>query len=193
VLIEFTVYSVPVAQPAVTPPLILKDKTGNVLRYKDSGRPVITKPTVPKKHPVHQYRHDVGEAARLAMLDLGPQTAPLILEARFYLPRPRWCDATIGRGKKKRLRYGTGPIRCDKKPDLTNLLKSTEDAMSKIVWRDDALVVGYGPGMGKWFHGVGEYPRVEIKVWDCDLYAGPYEYDTKAADGDVSDHDQDRR
>ena len=52
---------------------------------------------------------------------------PVILEAEFYLPRPKNRKADM---------Y------CQAKPDIDNLLKSTMDALSQAgVWRDDAQVV----------------------------------------------------
>lgn len=51
---------------------------------------------------------------------------PVILEAEFYLPRP----------KSRR-----DDIYCSTKPDIDNLLKSTMDALSQAgIWRDDAQV-----------------------------------------------------
>jgi len=52
---------------------------------------------------------------------------PVMLEAEFYLPRPKNRKADM---------Y------CQAKPDIDNLLKSTMDALSQAgVWRDDAQVV----------------------------------------------------
>lgn len=52
---------------------------------------------------------------------------PVILEAEFYLPRPK---------TRKLDEY------CQTKPDIDNLLKSTMDALSQAgIWRDDAQVV----------------------------------------------------
>ena len=52
---------------------------------------------------------------------------PVMLEAEFYLPRPK---------TRKQDEY------CQTKPDIDNLLKSTMDALSQAgVWRDDAQVV----------------------------------------------------
>lgn len=73
----------------------------------------------------------VEEAARLAMEELGhppPMEGPLSLRVVFYLPAPkslsptwRWLPTT--------------------KPDLDKLERASWDAMSGIVYRDDAQIV----------------------------------------------------
>ena len=57
-----------------------------------------------------------------------------------------------------------------KKPDLSNLLKAVEDALTGIVWRDDAQVIGYLPGTGKYqvVRPGNEQPRTDIIVIAAD-------------------------
>ena len=56
-----------------------------------------------------------------------PVEGPLAMTLRFFLPRPISLPA--------RERYHT------RKPDLSNLAKSVEDALRGIVYRDDAQLV----------------------------------------------------
>lgn len=39
----------------------------------------------------------------------------------------------------------------DTKPDLDNLLKSLQDALTGVLWKDDALIFSYGAGTGKYY------------------------------------------
>ena len=55
-----------------------------------------------------------------------------------------------------------------KKPDLSNLLKLIEDALTGIVWRDDAQIVGYLPGTGKYRAQSAKEARTEIVVMELD-------------------------
>jgi len=52
---------------------------------------------------------------------------PLSLTARFFLPRPKSLP--------KRIEHPA------KKPDLSKLVRAIEDALTGIIWRDDAQVV----------------------------------------------------
>lgn len=78
---------------------------------------------------------------------------PLEAAVWFTLPRPQ------------RPKHPDHPIVY---PDLSKLLRSTEDALSGIVWADDARVVGYR-ALYKRYPGRGEnalsQPGVLIRVW----------------------------
>lgn len=165
--VGFVVWSTPVAQPRkwTNVPTTKDDK---VLRGPN-GR-IITNSYVPTEHPVHQFRYDTKEAGRQAManVDLAPKDQPLILQAKFYLPRPTWCDALVGRGKERRPKYSAGPLRHAHRPDLGNLLKSLEDALKGVCWEDDDQVQGYGDS-GKFYHEAGGQPRVEIELWSVSI------------------------
>jgi Holliday junction resolvase RusA-like endonuclease len=53
---------------------------------------------------------------------------------QFYFPRPK---GHYGSGRNsERVRYGA-PQRHIVKPDLTKLIRSTEDALTGVAWRDD--------------------------------------------------------
>jgi Holliday junction resolvase RusA-like endonuclease len=81
------------------------------------------------KH-VKPWRQDVVEAAKRAFSG-PPFDAPLRVRMVFTLPKPASAP------KRKR----TWPMR---KPDVSKLARSTEDALTTAgVWVDDSRVVGY--------------------------------------------------
>ena len=65
-------------------------------------------------------------------------TCPLHVEYIFLFPRPKSHFRT---GKKASLLRLDAPVFVSCKPDLTKLVRSTEDAMTGIIWKDDAQVV----------------------------------------------------
>ena len=83
---------------------------------------------------VEPWRMDVKAAAEKMLAEhcaTAPMDGPLIVSMVFTLPKP------TGAPKTRR----TWP---DKKPDLSKLVRSTEDALSDAgVWKDDARVVEY--------------------------------------------------
>jgi Holliday junction resolvase RusA-like endonuclease len=93
----------------------------------------------------------VAEAASQA---IGTQPAfrlidgPVLLRVVFYLPRPKAI-------KDKAVPHL-------KKPDLDKLCRSCKDAMSKVVWRDDSMVVEIAAR--KEYARPGEAPRAEISI-----------------------------
>lgn len=81
------------------------------------------------------WRAIVAAAAREAMADLHLIEPPLMLCIEFRMPRPK---SHLDRDGRLRAGAPWVPIVA---PDLTKLLRSTEDAMTGIVYRDDALIV----------------------------------------------------
>lgn len=67
-----------------------------------------------------------------------PLEGPLRLEIVFKVLRPR---GHFGSGKNASIVKASAPAFPTVKPDVTKLVRSTEDAMTGIVWRDDAQVV----------------------------------------------------
>ena len=70
------------------------------------------------------------------------------LSLAFYLPRPKSLAKKI-----------TAHL---KAPDCSKLIRSTEDAMSGIVYRDDSQVVELVAG--KYYTGTTDSPHVNVKV-----------------------------
>jgi len=80
---------------------------------------------------VKPWRQDVKAAALAARAGEPPIDGPVIARMVFTMPKPASAP------KRKR----TYP---DKKPDLSKLVRSTEDALTEAgIWRDDARVIGY--------------------------------------------------
>ena len=73
---------------------------------------------------------------------------PVRLSAAFYLPRPK------GLPKKY--------VAHTKAPDVSKLLRSTEDALSGIVYRDDSQIVEVLTG--KYYAAVGDVPHCDITI-----------------------------
>lgn len=90
-----------------------------------------------------------------------PLEGPLELQVIFWLPRPKGHYGARG------LRP-SAPAYPAVRPDATKLLRAVEDAMTGIVWRDDAQVVHQV--VGKRY---GEPARTEIQVRE--LRPGPIE------------------
>jgi len=86
-----------------------------------------------------------AEARKLAQNE--PLDEPLVVEMTFYLPRPK--------SAKKNVRFP------NKKPDSLKLARAVEDALTKILYADDARIVTH---LIKKRFAVDSPPRVEIEV-----------------------------
>lgn len=78
---------------------------------------------------VKPWRDAVAWACREAMAGAPPLSGPVVCQMVFVFPRPK--------SRKKTALH-------DRKPDLSKLIRSTEDAMTTGgVWEDDARVTAY--------------------------------------------------
>ena len=77
-----------------------------------------------------QWREDIRHAAREAMDERPPFAGPIRLMCEFRLPYPA---SSIRK-------YQFGWLPHTKKPDVDKLFRMVADAMTGIVWRDDAQV-----------------------------------------------------
>jgi Holliday junction resolvase RusA-like endonuclease len=82
-----------------------------------------------------------------------PLEGCLAVKMTFYLPRPK---GHFGSGKNAGVIKASAPPFPGVKPDLLKLARSTEDALTGIVWRDDAQIC--------WEILVKEYSGVQIGV-----------------------------
>lgn len=103
------------------------------------------------------WQAQVANAASAAWFDVKPLDAellsgPLLFKVTFYLPRPK------GHFGAKGLR-ASAPAFPDVRPDLLKLTRAIEDALSKVIWRDDAQIVS--EHLEKVY---GEPARVEVTV-----------------------------
>lgn len=67
-----------------------------------------------------------------------PMDGPLALELHFVLSRPK---GHFGTGKNAHSLRASAPLIPITKPDVTKLVRSTEDALKMIAWTDDNQVV----------------------------------------------------
>lgn len=81
------------------------------------------------------WRAKVSLVAAQAMIGRDLFCGPLRVSAVFIMPRPKYHFHT---GKRAGQLKGDAPYWCEKKPDKLKLMRSTEDALTGIVWRDDA-------------------------------------------------------
>lgn len=81
---------------------------------------------------------------------------PMRLEVAFVLARPK---GHYGSGRNAGTVRASAPAYPATKPDATKLLRAVEDALTSIVWHDDAQVVEQAA-----WKLYGEPERVEVKV-----------------------------
>lgn len=138
--IIFSVPSVPVAQPRQ------RHRAINI------GSRTLTTNYTPTKDPVNAYKAAVQLAARQAYRG-PPLEGPLSCSMKFIMPRPKgmlWKKKPMPRAPHAG------------KPDRDNLMKSTQDALNALVWRDDSQIFS-GP-VEKWIAAGDEQPHVEIEI-----------------------------
>jgi Holliday junction resolvase RusA-like endonuclease len=94
---------------------------------------------------VKPWRQDVAAAAvryieGLNVAGVGWEllTGPVRLQIMFVLPRPKGHWRT---GRNAHLLRDSAPAYPAGKPDISKLVRATEDALTNVVWRDDSQVV----------------------------------------------------
>lgn len=115
---------------------------------------------------VKPWRDSVTAAAREAMESAGtgsqdwaPILGPVGLEVYFHFPRPK---SHFGTGRNEGQLKLSAPLRPAIAPDLSKLIRSTEDALTDAgVWRDDALVVAVFAGK---FYGANGFTGAHITI-----------------------------
>lgn len=136
-MIRFTVPAVPVALPR------------QQMRVVHSGGRSFATNYMPRHHPVNAFKAAVADAASKAFVS-GPMDGPLHLGALFVMPRPKSAP-----------RNGAAYFSA-KRPDLSNLVKSLEDALVGIAFPDDAQIAAIVAR--KRIASASELPRVEVEV-----------------------------
>lgn len=114
---------------------------------------------------VKPWREAVADAAREALYRLPPArrlafplSGPLQAEMVFTLKAPARIPAE---------RYVDGVPYPAAYPDTSKLVRSTEDALTGVVWRDDAQVVLYTL-VAKYYPGTPgalEQPGATVRIW----------------------------
>lgn len=105
------------------------------------------------------YKERVRLMVKSSMQGRKPLDGSLWLSLVFYVPIPKNIS------QKQRGIAVTGKLRPAKKPDLSNYLKSIEDALNGVLWTDDSRIVEYRPPFGKWY---SEQPGIWLRCGTVD-------------------------
>lgn len=84
------------------------------------------------------WRATVAAAGAEVMGEREPLTGPICLDVQFVFPRPR---SHYGTGRNADRLRPSAPILHAVRPDADKLLRAIGDALTGIVWRDDAQIV----------------------------------------------------
>jgi Holliday junction resolvase RusA-like endonuclease len=141
VVISFTVFGAPA--PAGSKRGFYNPKARRVIVTDDSKR---SRP----------WKAQVSDAAAEAMGGAALLEGALRLELAFFVVRPK---GHFGTGRNAGSIRGAAPAYPAVKPDLLKLARAVEDALSGIVYRDDAQIV-----VETLTKHDGEPARVEVRV-----------------------------
>lgn len=133
--VSFTVYGLPRAQGSMRP--VVSKSTGRAFNKVDPR--------------LLAWRQTVAETA-MTKARGEPLAGPLVLIARFYLPRPKSAP--------KRVVYPA------KRPDLDKLVRAVGDALAGVLYHDDAQIVELRARKD-----YGAPVRCEIQVLEVDAAA----------------------
>jgi len=111
-------------------------KRGFIIRRK-SGRQGVSIVDACKKSKDWKALVSTVASRAMSKKGLSPMAGMLLMSVEFYLPRPKSHYVS---GKEERGVRDSAPEFHTKKPDLTKLIRSTEDALTGIVWMDDSQV-----------------------------------------------------
>ena len=84
------------------------------------------------------WKTDVRHAAQEALGDLGMWCGPLAVRFEFFIARPKSHFRT---GKNAHLLRDSAPTHPTGKPDALKLARGVEDAMTAVIYQDDAQIV----------------------------------------------------
>jgi crossover junction endodeoxyribonuclease RusA len=123
---------------------------GGSKRHVGNGRIVDANPKV------NQWRQLVGYHALHQRNNRPLLEGPLQLTVRFYLARPK---NHYGTGRNIAKIRPSAPAYPTTRPDTTKLIRAVEDAMTGVLYHDDAQIVRQSA-----IRLYGDPPRVEIQV-----------------------------
>ena len=119
-MIQFTVFGTP--KPAGSKRAFVRGKRAMIVDANPNAK---------------DWKASVAQAGAVAMAGRPLLDGPLVVGFAFYFPRPKGhtkADGTLN-AKGRRTPYP------NVKPDATKLVRGTEDALTGIIWRDDAQIV----------------------------------------------------
>lgn len=151
----FTVWGRGQQRGSKVPSLIPKRGGGFVSK---NGRPILVARDSNKKSG--DWMQEVRRAAIDQFGTIELIQGPIELTARFYFARPK---SHFGSGKNAGVLKASAPRIHAQSPDLAKLLRSLEDAITGVLWKDDKLVCRYGIGTGRYWTDTQERTEVEIR------------------------------
>lgn len=121
----------------------------------------LARPIVFTPKSAEAWKTAIVSRARLQLGFVTSVTLPILLSCEFVFPRP--LAHYVG-GRRSGAIKSNAPIDHNTKPDMSNLLKGLEDALTTAgVWKDDCRVSRYGE-MIKRYIEPGEEPHTRIVV-----------------------------
>lgn len=135
---------------------VVKNPTTGQPVMNRSGRPLIRTITTNDNPKAKSWQQLIAERAANALIDANLQPfadGAVVLDVWFYFPRPqkfliaKWAHVDVPHTTK---------------PDADKCLRVVKDALSQVVYRDDARVVD--AYVHKRYCAAGEVPRAEITV-----------------------------
>ncbi len=112
---------------------------GSVRAFVRGGRAVV----VGVRQSLADWRSAVAGEARGVMTeaDAAPLAGPVVVHLWFRLPRPRSHYLPAGRRRPEPELRIDAPDYVATAPDIDKLIRACLDALTAVVWRDDAQVV----------------------------------------------------
>ncbi len=105
---------------------------------RKTGRPIITEDCKRSKIWRQEVQDAWHRAREKGKVPERPFDGLLSVEVIFFLPRPKSHFRT---GKYSGILRDSAPKYPMTKPDLTKLWRSTEDALTGLLWKDDAQII----------------------------------------------------
>lgn len=106
-----------------------------------------------------EWRKLVAIAGRKFMKGAPLILSPLKVEFIFFMPRPKSHYRT---GRNAHLLHTEAPLWHVQKPDALKLARSTEDALTSIIWRDDCANVRICAEK-RWCHSLDK-PGCQVRI-----------------------------
>ena len=114
------------------------------------------------------WRADVRGVAQDAWAGKPLETKSLTVSMVFYMPRPK---SHYGTGKNIDLTKDSSPLFYEhlQTPDALKLGRSVEDALTKVIWKDDCILRGWYEKV--WTNRTTK-PGMKLTVWRTEALVG---------------------
>ena len=100
---------------------------------------------------IERWRGDVRRAAKDVLPpSFEPLTGPVHLSVLFLFRRPKSHYLPANRSRPEPVLRSDAPEWHDIKPDADRWLRAVQDALTAVVWVDDAQVASIGPVRKRW-------------------------------------------